>query len=184
MTQARFAPSARLLHWLMAILIIAMLFIGITMAATVSPAYATLVGIHKPLGIAILVLAVLRLLNRWRTRVPPLPADLPPIQRLAAKGSHYMLYALMLAMPLVGWGMLSAARYPIVLFGPVVLPPILPHDPMLYAWLRELHTVLAYLFFLVILAHLGAALFHGLIRRDGVLPSMASLKAGTEDGTR
>jgi cytochrome b561 len=81
---------------------------------------------------------------------------------------------LMFIMPLVGWGMLSAARYPIVLYGPLRLPPILPHDLTLYAWLRDLHTDLAYLFFATFLAHFGAALFHGLIRRDGVLESMAS----------
>jgi cytochrome b561 len=70
--------------------------------------------------------------------------------------------------------MLSAARYPIVLYGPLRLPPILPHDLTLYAWLRDLHTGLAYLFFATFLAHFAAALFHGLIRRDGVLASMAS----------
>ena len=85
-----------------------------------------------------------------------------------------LLYALMLIMPLVGWGMLSAARYPIVLYGPLRLPPILPHDLTLYAWLRDLHTDLAYLLFATFLAHFGAALFHGLIRRDGVFGSMAS----------
>jgi cytochrome b561 len=54
------------------------------------------------------------------------------------------------------------------------LPPILPHDLTLYAWLREAHTYLAYLFFATFLVHFAAALFHGLIRRDGVLESMAS----------
>ena len=85
----------------------------------------------------------------------------------------------MLAMPLVGWGMLSAARYPIVLYGPLQLPPILPHDLALYAWLRPLHTGLAYLLFATFLAHLSAALSHGLIRRDGVFESMASWRSGT-----
>jgi cytochrome b561 len=70
--------------------------------------------------------------------------------------------------------MLSAARYPIVLFGSLRLPPILPHDPMLYASLRQLHTDLAYLLIALFLVHLGAALLHGLIRRDGVFESMAS----------
>ncbi len=69
---------------------------------------------------------------------------------------------------------LSAARYPIVLYGPLRLPPILPHDLTLYAWLRDFHTVLAYLLFATFLAHFGGALFHGVIRRDGVFGSMAS----------
>jgi hypothetical protein len=79
----------------------------------------------------------------------------------------------MFIMPLVGWGMLSAARYPIVLWGFWELLPILPHGLAPYAWLRPPHTDLAYLLFATFLAHLRAGLFHGLIRRDGVLASMA-----------
>ena len=169
---ARFNRPARLLHWVMAALILAMLLIGVAMVASLAD-YHALVALHRPLGILILLLAVLRLANRWRRPPPPLPQDLPAWQRRAAHGSHLLLYALMLAMPLVGWAMLSAGRYPIVLAGPVVLPPILPGNPMLYAALRQLHTVLAYGLFGVILAHLGAALLHGLIRRDGVFASMA-----------
>ncbi|MGD0505503.1 MAG: cytochrome b [Steroidobacteraceae bacterium] len=172
--QPRFSTFSRLLHWLMAVMILAMLFIGIGMVASVSERYQVLVSIHKPLGVAILVLVVIRFLNRLFNPPPALPDTMPPLMRLAAKASHILLYALMLILPLVGWGMLSAARYPIVLFGALHLPPILPHDLALYAWLRPLHTDLAYLLFATFLAHLGAALFHGLIRQDGVLSSMAS----------
>ena len=173
-TQTRFPAASRLLHWLMAPMIVAMLFIGVGMAATVSTRYDILVSIHRPLGIAIFVLCVIRIVNRFINPPPALPDTLPSLQRFAAKASYIVLYALMFIMPLVGWGMLSAARYPIVLYGPLRLPPILPHDLTLYAWLREFHTDLAYLFFATFLAHFGAALFHGLIRRDGVLGSMAS----------
>src|SRR5438105_7819009 len=79
----------------------------------------------------------------------------------------------MFALPPVGWGMLAAARYPIVLWGSLRLPFILPHDPMLYAVLRKEHTVLAYLLFLTFLAHFGAILFHALIVRDGIFQRMA-----------
>jgi cytochrome b561 len=177
--QAGFPAISRLLHWLMAVMVLAMLFIGVGMAASVSERYAVLIAIHKPLGIAILVLVVIRFVNRLINKPPPLPDTLPPVQRLAAKASHILLYALMFIMPLVGWGMLSAARYPIVLFGPLQLPPILPHDEMLYAWLRLLHTYLAYALFATFLAHLGAALFHGLVRRDGVFESMAPWRQRT-----
>jgi cytochrome b561 len=173
-TPARFPAASRVLHWMMAPMIVAMLFIGVGMAASVSARYDLLVSIHRPLGIAIFVLCVIRLVNRFINPPPQLPDTLPSAQRFAAKASHIVLYALMLIMPLVGWGMLSAARYPVVLYGPLRLPPILPHDLTLYAWLRDLHTGLAYLFFATFLAHFAAALFHGLIRRDGVLASMAS----------
>ena len=178
---ARFNRPARLLHWTMAALILAMLLIGAAMVTSLAD-YSTLVALHRPLGILILLLAGLRLANRWRHAPPPLPANLPVWQRRAAHGSHILLYGLMLAMPLIGWAMLSAARYPVILAGPVVLPPILPQDPMLYAALRRLHTVLAYGLFAVILAHLAAALLHALIRQDGVFASMApwrSRPAGT-----
>lgn len=171
---ARFPPFSRWLHWIMAVMVIVMLFLGIGMAASVSERYRLLVAIHRPLGMAVLVLVAIRLVNRLLHPPPPLPDALPPLQRLAARASHVLLYALMFIMPLLGWGMLSAARYPIAIFGSLHLPPILPHDPALYAVLRQLHTDFAYLLFGVFLAHLGAALMHGLIRRDGVFESMAS----------
>ena len=82
-----FAPLARVLHWLMALMIIAMLFIGAGLAASVSERHEWLIHLHKPLGIAILALVIVRLAVRFSTRQPPLPADLPVWQRLAAKAS-------------------------------------------------------------------------------------------------
>jgi cytochrome b561 len=82
-----------------------------------------------------------------------------------------LLYGLMLALPLLGWAMQSAGGYPLVLLG-WVLPAIAPQDVDLYAGLRSAHGWLAYLLFASILLHLAAALFHGLIRRDGVLAGM------------
>src|SRR5215467_7636507 len=91
----------------------------------------------------------------------------------AATASELAMYTLMFVLPLVGWGMLSAARYPIVLYGSVHLPFILPHSAPLYAVLRKAHSVLAYLFFFTFMAHLSAILFHTLIVRDGMLKRMA-----------
>ncbi|TNC12973.1 cytochrome b [Methylobacterium terricola] len=168
----RFNLLARLLHWSMAAAILAMLLIGVAMVASLAD-YHVLVGVHRPLGLLILLLVVVRLANRWRHPPPTLPADLPGWQRRAAHASHVALYGLMLAMPIIGWAMLSAARDPVALGGSFVLPPILPHSPLAYAWLRALHGVLAYALFCLVLAHLGAALLHALIRRDGVFASMA-----------
>ena len=178
-TQARFAAASRLLHWLMAPMIVAMLFIGVGMAASVSARYELLVSIHRPLGVAILVLCVIRIVNRFINPPPDLPDTVPSMQRFAARASHIVLYALMFIMPVVGWGMLSAARYPIVLYGPLRLPPIFPHNLTLYAWLRDLHTDLAYLFFATFLVHFGAALYHGLVLRDGAFGSMTSFQPGS-----
>jgi cytochrome b561 len=172
-TQLRqFATFSRLLHWTMAAMILTMLFIGVGMVVSLAD-YHALVSIHRPLGIAILILVVVRFLNRLFNRPPPFPATMSRKERLAATASELTMYGLMFVLPLVGWGMLSAARYPIVLFGSVHLPFILPHDAALYALLRKAHTILAYFFFLTILAHFGAILFHTLIVRDGILKRMA-----------
>ena len=140
----RFTPLQRLLHWLMAVCIFAMLFIGVGMVSTVMPKYLTLVSIHKPLGIAILVLALVRLVVRLRFGAPSLPAGWPEPMKLAAQLSHYAFYVLMIAMPLIGWGMLSAAAYPVVLFRGVRLPAILPQSDSLHALLWDAHFYLAF----------------------------------------
>jgi cytochrome b561 len=173
MIGGRFTPLQRLLHWLMAACVLAMLFIGVGMVSTIMPKYLTLVSIHKPLGIAILVLALIRLAVRLRDGAPPLPADLPQPMRLAAQLSHYAFYALMIGMPLLGWGMLSAAAYPVVLFGGWHLPAILPQSDGLHTLLWNAHFFLAFAFFALILLHVAAALFHALVRRDGVFQAMA-----------
>ncbi|MCK9797654.1 cytochrome b [Pseudomonas sp. MAFF 302030] len=167
-----FAPLARLLHWLMALMIIAMLFIGAGMVTSVSERHEWLLHLHKPLGIAILLLVMVRLFVRFSTRQPPLPADLPAWQVLAAKASHVLLYALMVILPLLGWAMISAAGDPVLLSATLQLPSILPANAKVFAWLRQAHGYLAYLLFLTVLLHLAAALFHGWVRRDGVLKSM------------
>jgi cytochrome b561 len=168
----QFTAFSRLLHWTMAAMILTMLGIGVTMVTSLAN-YHVLVSIHRPLGIAILLLVVVRFVNRQLSPLPPFPATMSRAERLAATASERLMYGFMFVLPLVGWGMLSAARYPIVLFGPVQLPYILPHNLMLYAVLRQAHTILAYLFFFTILAHFGAILFHTLIVRDGILLRMA-----------
>jgi cytochrome b561 len=183
---ARFTGLQRLLHWLMAACIIAMLFIGIGMVSTTAPRYVPLLETHKTLGAVILVLALLRLGVRLVRGAPPLPASLPPLMRLGAILSHYALYALMIAMPLIGWAMLSAGDYPIVLYGGIRLPAILPQSDALHTLLRSAHHWLALAFFALILLHLAAGLFHALIRRDGVFEAMSPLplRNGGRSGER
>jgi cytochrome b561 len=168
----QFAAFSRLLHWTMAAMVLTMLFIGVAMVVSLAD-YHVLVSIHRPLGIAILLLVVVRFVNRRLNPPPPFPATMSRAERLAATASELTMYALMFVLPLVGWGMLSAAGYPIVLYGSLHLPFILPQSAMLYAVLRKAHTLLACLFFLTFLAHFGAILFHALIVRDGMFTRMA-----------
>jgi cytochrome b561 len=177
-TQPRqFATFSRLLHWTMAVMVLTMLCIGVTMVVSLGD-YHMLVSIHRPLGIAILILVVVRFVNRLLNPPPPFPASMSSAERLAATASELAMYGLMLILPLVGWGMLSAARYPVVLYGSLHLPFILPHSAPLYAVLRKAHTILAYLFFLTFMGHFGAILFHTLIVRDGLLKRMAPWNIG------
>ena len=171
-TPKQFALFSRILHWLMAAMVLTMLFIGVSMVTSLGN-YHRLVAIHRPLGIMILILAAIRLVNRKLTKLPPFPPTMSPQERLAATASERLLYALMFALPLVGWSMLSAGHYPIVMFAAFHLPPILPANPTLYALLRKTHTILAYLLFFTFLAHLSGVLFHTLIVRDRLLDRMA-----------
>jgi cytochrome b561 len=170
---ARFTVLQRSLHWLMAVCILAMLFIGVGMNSTVMPKYAPLLVTHKTLGVVILVLALIRLTVRLRSGAPPLPADLPEPMKLGAHLSHYALYALMIAMPLLGLTMQWTGAYPIVLYGDTRLPTLLPQSDAMHTLLWDAHFYLAFAFFALILLHVAAALFHALVRRDGVFESMA-----------
>lgn len=170
--RAQFSVLSRILHWLMAAMVLAMLGIGVAMVASLAD-YHALVSIHRPLGIAILLLVVVRYVNRRLNPPPPFLATMSPLERRVATWSERLMYGLMFALPLVGWGMLSAGRYPVALFGPVHLPFILPHDATLFAVLRRAHTILAYLFFFTFVAHASAILFHTLVLRDGILKRMA-----------
>jgi len=178
----QFTLLSRLLHWTMAAMILTMLFIGVAMVASLAD-YHLLVSIHRPLGIGILVLVIVRYVNRRINSPPPFLASMSSEERFVAHTSEMMMYAMMFALPLIGWAMLSAARYPIVLYGPLHLPPILPHSVMLYAILRRAHTIVAYLFFLTFIGHFSAVLFHTLILRDHLLDRMVPWKVRRPETT-
>ncbi|MEE6178241.1 cytochrome b [Mycobacterium sp. 050134] len=168
----RFALPSRILHWLMAPMVIAQLLIGVAMIASLA-CYPLLLAVHRPLGILILVFAVVRLANRLTHRLPPFLATMSAAERRIATWSEYLLYALLLAQPLVGWAMLSAARFPVTLVGPLRLPGITPHSLDLYAMLREVHGLLGLLLFLAFTAHVCAVVFHTVGLRDRLLDRMA-----------
>ena len=167
----RYPRALRCLHWSMAVLLLIMLFMGVSMVNQLS-GYDRLLALHKPLGLLLLGLALIRLIWRWCSKVPSLPETLPRWQRGLAHGTHALLYLLMLAQPLVGWGLLSAGGYPVSLGFGWVMPPLVAPEPHLYAVLRPLHTFLAYSLFGLILGHVGAALLHSWIYRDGVMARM------------
>jgi cytochrome b561 len=175
----QFVGSIRVFHWLAAIIVLVMLGIGFRMVSSLAD-YHTLISIHRPLGILLLTLVAVRLVNRLMHGGPELPVTMSAQEKFAARASEVLLYVLLFAMPLVGWGMLSAARFPIAMFGSVHLPPILPHSVMLYAILRKTHTALAYLLLFAFIGHFGAVLFHSVVLRDGLFSRMAPWRASGE----
>jgi cytochrome b561 len=170
-TGARFTLPSRLLHWSMAAMVITQLLVGLTMVASLSY-YPLLLAIHRPLGVAILAFAVARLVNRLTHHLPPFLATMSPLERRVATWSEYLMYALLLAQPLVGWAMLSAAGSPITIYGPIGLPGIAPFNIAMYELLRWCHIVVALSLFFVFTAHVGVVLFHALVLRDRIIDRM------------
>jgi cytochrome b561 len=168
----KFGITARILHWLMAVAIIAMIFIGGCMVGTLGD-YSQLLSIHKTLGLVILVLAVIRIGNRIVHRPPTRDDPLGRPERLVANASEVLMYGLFLAQPIVGWALVSASGIPIHVLGGLRIPAITPADAHLYATLRTTHSLLAYALFAAFLTHICAVLVHALILRDDIIRRMA-----------
>ena len=168
----RFTLPSRLLHWSMAAMVITQLLVGVAMVASYRY-YPLLLPIHRPLGLAILAFAVVRLVNRLTHRPPPFLTTMGPIERRFVTWSEYLMYALLLAQPLIGWAMLSAAQLPITVYGPIRLPGIAPQNITLYTILLTWHKVLASMLFVTFAVHVCAVLFHALVLRDGIINRMA-----------
>lgn len=166
-------PNAyKLLHWTMAFIILSMLFLGVSMVQSLAGWQHTAIQWHQSFGALVLLLVVLRLIIRFNMPKPKLPQDLSKPQVIVAKASHVALYALMLAMPILGWLMQNANGLMVEPFGLFYLPNLIEPNLALYGLLRTLHGYAAWLFFALIVMHIGAALYHGWVRRDGVLRSM------------
>ncbi len=178
-TRRRFTPLQRLLHWLMAVCILAMLFIGVGMVSTVMPKYLTLLSIHRPLGIAILILALIRLVVRLRYGAPRCRR---PARTHKARGPPVALRVLRPddrhAADRLGHAVRRRLPDRAVQRHPP--SPILPQSDSLQALLWNAHFYLAFAFFALILMHVAAALFHALIRRDGVFEAMAPVSTHEE----
>jgi cytochrome b561 len=169
---ARYPVRTRILHWLTAVLVFSALFIGFVMVNSLG-SYASLRSVHMTLGILILVMVVVRAINRFTHRVPKLPDTVGWLEHKFVVGSELMTYALLLAQPLIGWAMVSASGRSAEIFGSLNLPRIAPFSADLYFILRQTHSLFAYVLVAVIAAHVGAVLLHTLTLRDGMLSQMA-----------
>ena len=169
---ARYSTTAIVLHWLLALAIVASFSVGVYMHdLPFSPQRLKLYNWHKWAGITILALSALRLL--WRlTHRPPADPPMPAWQARAAHATHALLYLLFFAVPLVGWAYSSAAGFPIVWFGVLPLPDFVPADEALAETLKPWHGWLAKALAALVLLHVAAALKHQLLDRDGLLLRM------------
>lgn len=160
-------------HWSTLLLIVAA-YIAIwgSYAVATKEQEAFLTQLHRSLGVTVFVLTVFRLGWRWHARIPSLPADLPAIQKAAARVAECVLYALLLLQPILGILYINARGRRVDFFLLGELPPIVGPDKMLAKQAIAAHDIVAYVLLTFIAVHAAAALFHHLVRRDDVLNAM------------
>ena len=169
----RYTGAAISLHWLIALMILLSLAVGLYMVELkLSPAKLQLYSWHKWAGVTIFALVLVRCVWRLTHTPPPLPADLPRWQQLVAETTHYVLYALMIAIPLTGWLMSSAKGFQTVYFGVLPIPDLITKNKELGETLNLVHRYLNYTLIAIIAAHIGAAIKHHFIDKDDVLRRM------------
>jgi cytochrome b561 len=180
---ARYGSVAMSLHWLIAILLIANICLGLyfTDLPRGDPNVFTLAQIHKSIGLTVLVLSVIRVLWRLVNPVPPLPADMSRALKFVARATQFLLYFLIVAIPLSGWIMVSASRLGLptpyfFLFNWPNLPFFanyaLPAKIAAHEQWEAIHTYLAWSAIFLVPLHILGALYHQFVRRDGVLKRM------------
>lgn len=168
-----YGRTAQLGHWLTALLLVGSFWLGYTMTdMALSPARLRYYSYHKWIGVTVFALALLRL--AWRLRMPPpaLPAAMAAWERAAARITHWLLYLLLLAVPLSGWLMSSAKGFSTVYLGLLPLPDLVGKDKALGELLEEVHELLGSGLLYLIAVHALAALKHHFVDRDAVLAGM------------
>lgn len=171
----RYSPAARALHWVTVLAVLAQFVLGswIVWFEPGEEAFKfRLYDIHENIGFTLLPLTVYRLFHRIRHAPAPLPEDLPTIMRLAAHANHAALYLALIGMPLLGLCATAAWGFPFTWLGLVPIPTPFGKNEGLAAVFSALHYWGAVALGLAILAHVGGALFHAVVRRDGVMQRM------------
>jgi cytochrome b561 len=131
-----------------------------------------LLGMHRQLGLLVLVGAGVRIAFRLRRGLANQAPDMAAVLKWAAKAAHVFMYGVLLALPLLGWAVTSAHGISMTFLGSVPLPRFLEADSELADTLTDYHVWLAWGLLALVIAHVGAALWHHFVRRDGVLRAM------------
>lgn len=172
-TNTSWGTIAKLLHWGIAILILAQIVLGlVAIGWRLSPTKLNLFIWHKSLGILLLTLIAARLAWRFANPTPRLPDHTPGWERIAAHASHALLYICMLALPLTGWIINSAANVPLKVFWLFPLPAITAPDKALADVMKLVHLGLVIALAVILVVHIGAALRHHFVKRTDILVRM------------
>lgn len=172
---ARYALPARVLHWTTAALIVLVACLGLWLAYFRPEDEAfkmRLYNLHESFGLVVWVLALIRLAYRRRHPPPPLPADTSAAIRFAAHATHAALYVLLLVLPIIGLLATNAWGFQLKVFEVLPLPVALGKDEALAKVLSTLHWCGALAGAILLAAHVGGALYHQFVRRDGLLQRM------------
>jgi cytochrome b561 len=173
MAPTSYTATAKFLHWLIVALLVVQFIVAWTMPHIGrNTPVTTLISLHFSFGVIILVVAIIRL--AWRvTHAEPAPLDgVPPWQVQSARIIHWLLYALLLVLPILGWINASWRGMPIVLFG-LEFPKLVGTRAPGWGWTGDVHTLLAYYVMLTLIGlHIASGLYHYFIRRDRVLQRM------------
>ena len=169
-TVTRYNATARALHAMIAVLVIANLALGLLhepLEDTVN-----LLPLHKSIGLTVLAVSVARVLWRFTWKTPIYAPAIGRVDLAVAKVVHVLFYALIILMPLTGWIMSSAGKRPLAWFGVGVPKFAVAKGSPLAEAASEGHELLGYLLLALALVHVAAALRHHFILKDGVLRRM------------
>ena len=163
---------SKVLHWSVALLILGLLVVGFWMEGLTPPFKFEVYGIHKALGITVLLLAIVRIVWTHATQKPKALSTHKQWEKILSKTIHIVLYIAMLAFPLSGWVMSSAGGYPISFFGLFEVPPIVGENKELSGLANQIHGLLAYIVIGCVGLHIIGALKHHVMDKDATLTRM------------
>lgn len=170
-SKTHYGKVAIILHWIMAILLMYLLLWGLYMVKLpIGLEKLKMYGWHKEFGILALMLVTVRLLWRFINTTPAL--NISFLEKIAARAVHWLFYLLMLALPVTGWLITSAAGLPVSFFGLFVLPNLISSDPQSLLLYEEIHKWIGYGLIAILFLHIAAALKHHFINKDNILKRM------------
>jgi cytochrome b561 len=170
---AGYPASSKWLHWLIAILVLTAVTVGIVLPYTQpGPLQDAMFNAHKTFGAVIFILMVVRVTNRLVVGAPAPEPGIARWQKAVSSAVHGLLYVLLIVQPIIGYWANSAYGASINFFGLFNIPPIVGTNQPLAEQLFAVHRVLGLSIAALAALHIGAALQHFIIMRDGVLQRM------------